>query len=275
MFGAVIGDIIGSPYIDQKIPDADFPLISKESKYTEVSIMTLAVAEALMHAMPTQGVICENGRFQSELIFWMKKFGRRFPSVRYGRKFHAWIHAKKSFPYQSASNGAALRVSPIAFAFDNILDVERFAELVARVTTKTDEIVKFARVLAGMIFLARMKKDKTEIKNYFLERAGINFLSSLEQLDIKINFLSIEGKRPTCEDSISAALVSFLESENFDDTIRTAVSFGGKTNEIASMAGALAQVYFGVRILTEVEAFEKLHGRLKFTIEKWEQWKNN
>lgn len=275
MLGAVIGDIIGSPYDNRKFIDPDFPLISEESKYTEISIMTLAVAEALIHAMPTQGIVCEGGKFQGELIFWMKRFGRKFSRVRYGRKFYAWIHTRNSFPYESFSNGAALRVSPVAFAFDNILDVERFAELTARVTTTTDESIKLARGLAGMIFLARMKKDKFEIKKYFQERAEINFSVTLKDFEAKFNFLSIEGKRPTSSEIILAALESFIETENFEESVRTAISLGGKACEAASISGALAQAYSGVRVLTEVEAFEKLHRRLQFTVEKWEQWKNN
>lgn len=273
MFGAVIGDIIGSPYIDKKVEASDFTLISEESKITEITVMTLAVAEAIMHAMPTQGIICEEGIFQNNLIFWMKKFGRKIKNIRYGRKFYAWLHAKKSFPYESLSSGAALRVSPIAFAFDNIMDVERFAELAARVTTKTDESIKIARVMAGMIFLARMKRDKHEIKNYFREKTGINFFATVEELGSKFNFLSIEGIRATCSDLITAALASFLANENFEDSVHIAISLGGETAVMASIAGALSEAYSETKILTEVLAFEKLHKRLQFTVEKWEQWK--
>lgn len=275
MFGAAIGDIIGSPYINQKIDGTDWPLISaKISKQTEISVMTLAVAEAIMHAMPVCPVegrnICEAGKIQSELIFWMKKFGKTVKNIRYGKKFYAWLHVKKSFPYESAGNGAVLRVSPVSFAFDNIMDVERFAELTARVTTKTDEAVKFARVMAGMIFLARMKKDKDEIKNYFQEHAEINFSEiSIEKIRPDFEFTT------NSEKTISASLAAFLENENFEDTVRTAVSLGGQTTATASMSGALAEAYHGVRILTEVEAFARLHKRLKFTVEKFEQWKNN
>ena len=274
MFGAVIGDVIGSPYISKQVDSTNFGLLSKESKFTEITVMTLAVAEAVMHAMPTQGIICEDEIFRRNLIFWMKKFGRKFAHIHYGRKFYKWLHVKKSLPYESSSNGAALRISPIAFAFDNITDVERFAEIAARVTTKTDESIKLARTLAGMIFLARMKKDKDEIKNYFLEQTGINFLPTLEEFYAKFNFLSIEGIRTSCCDSIQAALASFIENENFENSVRTAVYLGGETSETASMAGALAETYSGVKILTEVLVFAKIHKRLRFTVEKWEQWKN-
>ena len=275
MFGAVIGDLIGSPYIknEKKFDGVDSSLFSKEAKATEISIMTIAVAEALMKAMPKYGTICDGEIFQRNLFLCMRNFGKKFTHVHYGRKFYAWIHAKKAFPYESKSNGAALRVSPIAFAFNNIMDVERFAEIASRVTTKTEESIKFARVMAGMVFLARMKKDKDEIKNYFQNR-GETSLSTLEEIEIKFNFLNIENTKPACCDSMAAALVCFLESENFEDCIRNAISLGGETSEIASMAAALSEAYSGVRILTEVLAFEKLNGRLQFTIEKFEQWKN-
>jgi len=270
MFGAVIGDIIGSPYRDQKIDTEaeDFRLILPQSDFTEISVMTIAVAEALMHSISSQGNIPVELDFTKNLYYYMKKFGRKFRRVHYGRKFHAWINVKKSFPYESLSNGAVLRISPIAWAFNNLEDVERFAQAGARVTVKTDETINFARVMAGMVFLARMKRDKDEIKNYFEEQTGLNFSATIEDLRPNFEFIT------KCPESMTAALAAFLENENFEGAIRSALSLGGDTTATASMAGALAEAYSGTRILTEVEAFEKLHRRLQFTIEKFEQWKS-
>ena len=276
MFGAVIGDIIGSPYVNQEnlenLETDENYFLKEKSRYSEISLMTLAVAEALMRAMPVcpaeGGKICSSGDFQNSLSVLMKKFGRKFEKYfHYGRKFRAWLHQRKPFPYESESNGAALRISPVAWAFDNIFDVERFAELAARVTTNTAETVKFSRTLAGMIFLARMKKDKDEIKNYFEKRAEINFSAEIEKIRQDFVFST------KCRETIPAAFAAFLESENFDEAMKKSISLGGQTTATASMAGALAQAYSGVSVLTEVETYEILHKQLKFTVEKFEQWK--
>ena len=286
MFGAVIGDLIGSLYLKRDQENEDFEEIKeteaeenksesksliRDSRYSEISVMTLAVAAALMNSMPVcpaeGGKICNGGLFQSSLIGSMKKFGRKFSKLRYGRKFNTWLHSKKSFPYETLSNGAALRISPVAWAFDNIFDVERFAELTARVTTNTAETVKFSRTLAGMIFLARMKKDKDEIKNYFEKRAEINFSTEIEKIRPDFIFTT------KCRETIPAAFAAFYESGNFDETIEKSISLGGETTATASMAGALTQAYSGVSILTEVETYERLHSKLKFIVEKFEQWK--
>ena len=272
MFGAVIGDIIGRPYVNKKIDDSEkIQRLNKFSTFTEISVMTLAVAEALMRAMPVcpadGGKICVGSSFQKSLIASMKQFGKKFSKIHYGKKFNAWIHKKNPTPYESLSNGAALRVSPVAWAFDNILDVERFAELVARVTTPTAETVKFTRTFAGMVFLARMKKEKSEIKDYFEKRAEIKFSATIEEIRPDFTFSS------KCNETISAAFAAFLESENFGETMTKAISLGGETTATASMSGALAEAYFGTSISTEAETFDRLHKYLKFVVGKFEQWK--
>ncbi|MBQ9419137.1 MAG: ADP-ribosylglycohydrolase family protein [Synergistaceae bacterium] len=268
MLGAVVGDVIGSPYRNEK-KDTDFPLVSEASRNTEISVMTLAVAEAIMRAIPVYGSEVTEARFEREIIFWMKFFGRKIKHIRYGKKFYKWLTSKypRPWPYESSSNGAALRVSPVAWAFNTLEDVERFAEISARVTHNTDEGIKYARVMAGMVFLARMKKEKDEIKSYFQEKTGLELSKTLDEIRPDFNFVT------TCPETVSAAVTAFWEGENFEDAVKKSISLGGETNATASMSGAIAEAFSGVRILTEVEAFEKLHRRLKYTVEKWEQWK--
>lgn len=268
MLGAIAGDIIGSPYRNEKA-DADFPLFNENSYNTEISIMTLAVAEALMRVMRVQGKKnFSEGKFKNEVIYFMKTFGKQFKEIHYGRRFYAWIHVEKSFPYKSESNGAALRVSPIAWAFDNLEDVEKFAGIAASVTHKTETGVNYARAMAGMIFLARIKKEKADIKNYFEEKTGLTLSKTIEDIRPDFDFMT------SAPETVSAALIAFLETENFEDAVRKAISLGGETNATASMSGALAEALYGIKTLTEVEAFERLEKRLKFALEKWEQWKN-
>ena len=269
MLGAIAGDIIGSPYIKLKIDDMDFPLFSEKSKNTEISVMTLAVAEALMRVMNAPNSEISEEKFERELIFWMQKFGRQFAKkVYYGKKFFRWINSRRPQPYESISNSAALRISAVSWAFDNLEDVERAAEIAARVTSSTDESIKYARIMAGMVFLARMKKEKKEIKNYFQEKTNLTLSKTFEEIKQDFYFMN------TCPQTVSAALTAFLESENSEDTIRKAVLLGGETNATAAMAGAIAEAFSGIKILTEVEAYERLEKRLKFSLEKWEQWKN-
>ncbi|MBQ7196566.1 MAG: ADP-ribosylglycohydrolase family protein [Synergistaceae bacterium] len=270
MLGAVVGDILGSSYKRCKPENMDFPLFPKgdnQPRCTEISVMTLAVAEALMHAMKVPGNVCTAGQFRGSLIYWMRAFGRKIKKIIYGRKFFAWLHVKAPQAYDSQSNGSVLRVSPIAWVFDNLEDVERFAEIAARVTNKNQNVVSFARVMAGMIFFARMKKSKDEIKNYFQERSGLELTKTFEELRENFDFIT------TCPETLSAALTAFLEGENFEDVIRKAIFLGGETTATASMAGAIAEAFYGVKISIEAEAFEKIPRRLQYTIEKWEQWK--
>ena len=268
MLGAVAGDIIGSPYVRNSDDiNMDFPLFSEKSKNTEITVMTLAVSEALMHVMPVYGEInFTEERFARELIFWMQMFGRKFAKkVHYGKKFFRWINSSKPLPYESLSNGPALRVSPVAWAFDNIEDVERFAEISARLTSTTDESVLYAQVMAGAVFLARMKRDKEDIQTYFHEKTGL-IPKTFDELRSDFYFMT------TCKETVSAALSVFLESENFEDAVRKSVLLGGETNATAAMSGAVSEAFSGIKILTEVEAFERLEKRLKFSVEKWEQW---
>ena len=268
MLGAVAGDIIGSPFIKIR-DDSDFPLISENSRVTEISVMTLAAAEALMHVMPVYGEMnFTEEKFENDLIFWMRFLAKKTKNIHYGKKFYKWLKVKFPRPYESLTNGAALRVSPVAWAFDNLDDVEKFAEISARITHNTDEAIKYTRVTAGMIFLARMKKDKEEIKNYFQEKTGLTLSKTLEEIKTDFEFIN------SCPESISAALTVFLESENFEDAVRKSISLGGEANATASLSGALAEAFSGIKILTEVEAYEKMPKRLKFSLEKWEQWKN-
>ena len=266
MLGAIVGDIIGSPYRNNK-KDSDFPLISPRSYTTEITLMTLAVVEALMKAMPEYGAEISEERFESEVIFWLRFFGKKFKKIRHGKKFYSWLTSRDPQPYESSSNGAALRVSPIAWAFDDIEDVEHFAEVAARVTHNTDEGIKYARTMAGMVFLARMKKEKDEIKNYFCEKTGLELSKTIEELRPDFAFTT------ACPVTVSAAVVAFMESEYFDDAVRRAISLGGETTATAAMTGAIAEALWGVKIVTEVEAFDKLAKRLRYSVEKWEQWK--
>ncbi len=268
MLGAIAGDIIGSPYQNEKA-DTDFPLLSENSKNTEISVMTLAVAEALMNVMKVQGEKnFSDEKFRNEVVYMMQNFGRKFKKISHGRKFQRWINSSKPQAYGTSSNGAALRVSPLAWAFDNLEDVEKFAEISACVTHNTEEGIKYARIMAGMVFLARIKKEKADIKNYFEEKTGLTLSKTIEEIRPDFYFST------SCPVSISAAVTAFLEGENFEDSVRKAISLGGETNATASMAGALAEALSGIKILTEVEAFERLEKRLKFALEKWEQWKN-
>lgn len=266
MFGAIAGDIIGSPYRDEK-PDADFPILTENSRVTEITVMTLAVAEALMRTMRKPGVKFTDERFRHEVIYWMKAFGKKSKKISFGRKFQRWLNSPRPRAYGTSSNGAALRVSPIAWAFDNLEDVEKYAEIAAGVTHNTDDGIKYARTVAGMVFLARMKKDKDDIKTYFEEKTGLTLSKTIEEIRPGFEF------KTSCPETVPAAVTAFLEGNDFEEAVRKAVSLGGETNATASMAGAIAEALLGIKILIESRAFEILDRRLKFYVEKWEQWK--
>ncbi|MDO4493650.1 MAG: ADP-ribosylglycohydrolase family protein [Clostridia bacterium] len=262
MIGAIAGDIVGSPYEfnANNYKAKDFPLFSGRSEFTDDSVMTLAVAKALM----------DGGRDPEKTseatVRRMQELGRRYPGAGYGGRFGRWLFQKDPKPYNSFGNGAAMRVSPVGWFCDTVEETERFADAVTAVTHNHPEGIKGARAIAVAIFLARTGHDKAEIKAVVEERCGYDLSRTTEQ--IRPGYHMDE----TCQGSVPEALICFLEGTDFEDTLRTAVSIGGDSDTIAAIAGSVAEAYYGVpenirketedrldsvlrRILREAEAF--------------------
>lgn len=268
MLGAVVGDIIGSAYEHEGIKTTDFPLFSEKSHFTDDTVMTLAAARSLMFCMRTRKDPVTEERFSRSFTWTMRSMGRQFPDAGYGRGFRAWLLSKEPHPYQSWGNASAMRVSPISWAFDDLETVERFAEITALPTHDHPEGIKGACSVAGAVFLARTGHSKDEIRAYITGKYGYDLSRSIDEIRPEYKYCS------SCPGSLPEAFTAFLEGENFEDVIRKAVSLGGDADTLSAISGSIAEPFFGIPALTQVEAFEKLNHNLKYIVCKWEQWRN-
>ena len=268
MLGAVVGDIIGSAYEHEGIKTTDFPLFSEKSHFTDDTVMTLAAARSLMFCMRTRKDTVTEERFSRSFTWTMRSMGRQFPDAGYGRGFRAWLQSKEPHPYQSWGNASAMRVSPVSWAFDDLETVERFAEITALPTHDHPEGIKGACSVAGAVFLARTGHSKDEIRGYITGKYGYDLSRTLEEIRPEYSYNTL------CPDSVPEAFTAFLESENFEDAVRKAVSLGGESEALAAMSGAIAEPFFGIPTLIQVETFERLRHHMKYIVQKWEQWRD-
>ena len=243
MLGAIAGDIIGSVYERRHIKVTDFPLFSDGSRFTDDSVLTAAVAEALLQGRP----------YEESL----RDFYRRYPRAGYGYLFGAWGRGEITEPYQSFGNGSAMRVSPVAYVHDSLDAVLAEAEASARVTHDHPDGLAGARAVAAAIFLARAGKDKAEIKAYLAENSSYDLDQSLEAIRPDYRFDA------TCPGSVGEAILAFLESTDFESALRLAVSLGGDADTQAAIAGSIAEAYYeGIPEEIETEVFARLDARL-------------
>lgn len=235
MLGAIAGDIIGSIYETQEnsIKTKEFPLFSDGCRITDDSILTLAVCEAILNGI-------SNNQFESELIKALSTMTKLYPNAGYGQMFLNWVYSQDKIPYNSYGNGSAMRVSCIGWIFDNISDVEKYAEISASVTHNHPEGIKGAKAIAGSVFLARKKCSKQEIKDYVEQNYGYNLNRSCD--DIRPFYC----REVSCQKSVPEALICFLDGKDFVDTIRNAISLGGDSDTLGAMAGSVAEAFFGI-----------------------------
>ncbi|MGR6835939.1 ADP-ribosylglycohydrolase family protein [Syntrophomonas erecta] len=229
MIGAIIGDIIGSVYEWNNIKTKDFPLFSPECCFTDDTVMTLAIAEGLM-----------DGGTAAAFIQAMKKYGRMYPDAGYGGRFGSWLFSEDIHPYNSWGNGSAMRVSPIAWMFDTLSEVEKYAEISAAVTHNHPEGIKGAQATAAAIFLARKGKSKAEIKDYIESKYGYNLSRTLDEIRPGYGF------NESCQETVPEAITAFLESVDFEDAIRNAISLGGDSDTLAAITGSIAEAAYNI-----------------------------
>lgn len=224
MFGAIAGDIIGSAFEWNNKKTTDFPLFSEKSIFTDDTILTIAVAE---------GLLTDRDYFTK-----MKEFGQKYPDVTWGDNFRQWLFSRQTEPNKSFGNGAAMRISPVGFCFDNIEDVLKEAQIVTNVSHNHEEARKGAQAIAAAIFLAKTGKSKDEIKEYVENKFGYDLSRKLDDIRPIYQFDT------TCQGSVPEAIIAFLESNDFEDTIRKAVSLGGDSDTLACMAGGIAEAFY-------------------------------
>lgn len=268
MLGAVVGDIIGSPYHRGEKKSENFPLFTRESLPTDDTVLTLATADALMSSMLYHGDKTTGANFAECMKSSLRTLCKRYKNIRYGKSFHRWLMVKYPHPFSSHSNNPAVRVSPVSWAFDDLESVEWFAEVSAVVTHDNYEAVRGAQAIAGAVYLARTGHSKDDIRGYVSGKYGYDLSRSVDEIRPGYVYSS------SCSGSVPEAFSAFLDGENFEDVVRKAVSLGGESDSLAAMAGSIAEPFFGIPTLIQVEAFEKLKKYMQYIVQKWEQWRD-
>ncbi|MBW1848171.1 MAG: ADP-ribosylglycohydrolase family protein [Deltaproteobacteria bacterium] len=225
MIGAIAGDIIGSVFENQPIKTIDFPLFGPLSRFTDDTVLTVAVAFSILREID----------YTSSL----KKFGRKYPKAGYGGTFYKWLYSDISEPYNSWGNGSAMRASPVGFAFSSINEVLNEAKRSAEVTHNHPEGIKGAQATALAIYMARMGETKTTIRDEINSRFGYNLKRTLNDIRPAYYF------DVSCQGTVPESIIAFLESENYEDAVRKGISLGGDSDTIACITGGIAQAYYG------------------------------
>ncbi len=243
MYGAFIGDIVGSKYEFNNIKTKDFPLFSKGCDYTDDTIMTAAVAQAIMLSLREHDDSRASGKgFQALLVDVMRDFGKRYPAPlgAYGTGFAQWISQENPRPYGSYGNGSAMRVSPCGLAAVTLEEALASARASAAVTHNHPEGIKGAEAVSAAIYLAKCGKSKAQIRQYI----GKYYYDLSFTLDSIRQTYQFDG---SCQGSVPQAMVAFLESESFEDAIRNVISIGGDCDTTGAITGSIAWTYYAVQ----------------------------
>ena len=261
MYGAILGDIIGSPYeFDRGNKTKDFPLFSENSEFTDDTVMTIAVADAFLPIQPEM----EDDIIRQRVVAKMQKYGRMYPNAGYGGRFRWWLRDRHPQPYNSWGNGSAMRVASVGWLFDDLDTVRRMARLSAEVTHNHPEGIKGAEAVASAIFLARTGSSKAEIKTYIEENFHYNLSRTCDE--IRPGYCHVES----CQETVPEAVTAFLEGESFEDVIRTAVSLGGDCDTLTCIAGSVAEGFYGVSEELREECRKRLTGELLEVLQRFE-----
>jgi ADP-ribosylglycohydrolase len=225
MIGAIAGDIIGSVYEHRQIKTKDFALFHPRCGFTDDTVLTVAIANAILSGEP--------------YVDSVRRIGRRYPGAGYGGAFIHWLHSPDAGPYNSWGNGSAMRVSPVGFAFTTEKEVLSQAKATAEITHNHPEGVKGAQATALAVFLARTGNDKEFIRS----RIASQFDYDLDR--------TVEDIRPTysfdvsCQGTVPEAIVAFLDSRSYEDAVRNAISLGGDSDTLACITGGIAEAFYG------------------------------
>ncbi len=238
MVGAIAGDIIGSVYEARPIKTKKFPLFHPRCRFTDDSVLTLAIAKALME--------------DRDYARCLRELGRLYPRAGYGQAFFRWLQASDPRPSGSWGNGSAMRVSPVGLALEQEEDVLREAARTALVTHDHPEGIKGAQATALAVWLARTTRDKELMLREISQRFGYDLKRSLADIRPGYSF------DVSCQGTVPEALISFLESETWEDSVRNAVSLGGDSDTLACIAGAVAEAYYGPPPLVVVQKVKEL-----------------
>lgn len=226
MWGAIIGDVIGSLFEKFNHKNKDFELFHALSHYTDDTVMTMATMDALLQNIP----------FENAYKMWYRKY----PKAGFGQRFREWAKTDSDIPLNSYGNGSAMRVSPVAYWKSSLSEVQELARLSAIGTHGHHEGIKGAQAVASAIFLSKQKKSKEEIRQYIEKTYAYDLSESTESIRSWYKF------DVTCQGSVPQAIRCFYESASFEDAIRLAISIGGDSDTIACITGSIAEAYYPI-----------------------------
>ncbi len=280
MLGAIVGDIVGSVYEWHNIKTKDFPLFRDDCFFTDDTVMTCAVAEAIM-----------NGGQKADFIDAIKKYGKMYPNCDYGIRFRAWLMSDDSEPYNSFGNGSAMRVAPCAWVINcGFCDRTGIwpsngrarAKLSAEVTHNHPEGIKGAMATADAIFLCRYyfgeyegsisndpEKCKRLIREHIEDEYKYDLSKTLDEIRPTYCF------NETCQGTVPQAIIAFLESTDFEDAIRNAISLGGDSDTLAAITGSIAEAAYGIPDWIKDKAYSYLDEPLKDVLRRWKNFLQN
>lgn len=284
MYGAILGDIIGSRYEWRPVKDKSFPLFGSQCSFTDDTVMTIAVADGFEFFMrdyypnlyKTRN---KNGRIKASdieedkiplltgsLIKNMCFWGKKYPNAGYGGRFRRWLLYNPK-PYNSWGNGSAMRVASVGWMFEDIETTRKMAAVQSAVSHDHPEGIKGAEAAASAIYLARSGNSKEDIRNYISEEFGYDLNRTCEEIrpDYKFDV--------SCQGSVPESIIAFLDAVDFEDAIRNAISLGGDSDTMGAIAGSIAEAYFGVPKELKQEAESRIPDLMKKTLaefrEKW------
>ncbi len=261
MLGAILGDIVGSPFEfdHNNYKHKDFPLLSEKSHFTDDTVMTVAVAWGLIAGQgDAQKTFAE---VQNEMQHW----GKVYPDAGYGGMFGQWLYAEHPQPYGSFGNGSAMRVAAAGWLFDTLDKTLEMAKVTAEVTHNHPEGIKGAQVTAAAMFLARTGHSKLEIRQYVEQTFGYDLSRTCDE--IRPYYHHVE----TCQQTVPEAIIAFLESNSFEDALRNAVSLGGDSDTLACITGGIAEAFYGMPPELRKETMQRLPEDLREAYELFRQ----
>lgn len=260
MLGAIYGDIVGSRFepsnINKDELNEDFVLFHQNCRFTDDTLMTLAVAESL--------VLTRNNPllYQDTLVRVMKKYGKEYPGAGWGRNFYKWLSSEHYYQQDSYGNGAAMRISPVGWVCDSLEDTIDLSRKTTKITHNHPEGIKGAEAVAVAIYLARNGSSMNDIKKkmieYYPEIANLTYKTIRATYEMSEN-----GEWITCQGGVPQAIVAFLESTSLEDAVRKAVMYGADTDTQAAIAGSIAEAYYGFTYAEEDKVLSYLNPKLQ------------
>ena len=266
MFGAILGDIIGQPFeFDRGNKSKEFPLFCKNPRFTDDSVMTIAICDGILKA----GLDADENTMKTSMITSMQLWGHKYPHAGYGGRFYRWLASEDTKPYNSWGNGSAMRVSSVGWLFETLERTREVARWSAEVTHNHPEGVKGAESTASVIWMARNGHTKPQIMEYITKEFGYDLSRTCDQ--IRPDYHHVES----CQETVPQAITAFLEGTSFEDVVRTAVSLGGDCDTLTDIAAAMGEAFFEMPAELKEKCFEFTSKDMHEVMERFEGAKHS